>query len=101
MALGAWGGTTRRFRAQIDPDGLETTYELWMDDPCPESECIRIVPLASGVIPATEDPAEVSVELASVPEALIAPAGKYKYWLVVRNSAGKAKRSGKLKTLAQ
>ncbi len=76
--------------AQIDPEGLETTYELWMEDPCrPPMECIRVPLLASGSIPATATEESVTVNLASSDKHLnIEPGMTYGYWVVAKNAAG-------------
>jgi hypothetical protein len=76
--------------AQIDPEGLETTYELWMEDPCPSPmECIRVPRLLYGTIPATATSESLSIDLASSDEHLnIEPGMTYGYWVIAKNAAG-------------
>ncbi|HXA55243.1 MAG TPA: hypothetical protein VNV37_10275, partial [Solirubrobacteraceae bacterium] len=76
--------------AQINPEGLATTYELWMEDPCrPPMECIRVPLLASGSIPATATEESVSVDLASSDKQLnVEPGMTYTYWVIAKNAAG-------------
>ncbi len=76
--------------AQVNPEGLETTYELSMEDPCRSPmECIRVPLLASGTIPATTTSESLSIDLASSGEHLnIEPGMTYGYWVIAKNAAG-------------
>jgi hypothetical protein len=77
-------------QAQIDPEGLETTYQLWIEDPCPAPmECIRVARLADGSIPAGTASESLSVDLASSSQHLnIEPNTRYEYWVIAKSSAG-------------
>jgi hypothetical protein len=76
--------------AQVNPQGLETTYELFMPkDPCnvPE-ECIRVhVVLAQGSIPATATDESIGVDLASKHVSMEA-GEQYGFAIIAKNSAG-------------
>ena len=86
--------------AQINPGGLETTYELRMGDPCaPPNECIRNLLLAKANIPATAPDESVSVELANASEQPnIEPNTEYEYLIVAKNSAGTVEKREVFKT---
>jgi len=88
--------------AQIKPDGLETTYELVMEDPCRSPmECIRVPQLLTGSIPAGTTGESVSINLQSSGKDLnIEPETTYGYWVVAKNSAGTVESSRVFKTLA-
>jgi hypothetical protein len=87
--------------AQINPEGLETTYELWMEDPCrPPMECIRVPRLLYGTIPATATSESLSIDLANSGEHLnIEPGMTYGYWVIAKNAAGTTEVQKTLKTL--
>ena len=87
--------------ARINPEGLETTYELWMEDPCRSPmECIRVPLLASGTIPATATNESLSIDLASSGEHLnIEPGMTYGYWMIAKNAAGTTEVQKTFKTL--
>jgi hypothetical protein len=81
--------------ARIDPEGLATSYEVFMFDPCNVPwECIAVGQVARGTISATANSALVSVNLAEA-EAVVSmePDASYKYWVVARNAAGTAESS--------
>jgi hypothetical protein len=86
--------------AEINPGGLETTYELRMGDPCaPPNECIRNLLLAKANIPATAPEESVSVELANSSEQPnIEPNTEYEYLIVAKNSAGTTEKREVFKT---
>jgi hypothetical protein len=88
--------------AQIKPDGLETTYELVMEDPCGSPmECIRVPQLLTGSIPAGATGESLSINLQSSGKHLnIEPETTYGYWVVAKNSAGTVESSRVFKTLA-
>jgi hypothetical protein len=77
--------------AQIDPEGLETEYEIRVADPCPAPlECIRDVDVpGQKEIPASSTEESVSVDLAEADGNLdLEPDTTYKYWVRARNLAG-------------
>jgi hypothetical protein len=88
--------------AQIKPDGLETTYELLMEDPCSSlMECIRVPQLLTGTIAAGTAGESVSINLQSSGKNLnIEPETTYGYWVVAKNSAGTVESSRVFTTLA-
>ena len=87
--------------AQINPAGLETTYELFMpEDPCNvPMECIRVhVVLAQGSIPATAADESISVDLASKHVSMEA-GEQYGVAIIAKNSAGTVERHYSFRTL--
>jgi hypothetical protein len=88
--------------AQIDPEGLETTYELWMEDPCkPPMECIRVPQLLTGSIPAGTSSESLSIDLQSSGKHLnIEPGMTYGYWVIAKNADGTVEEQRVFKTLA-
>jgi hypothetical protein len=77
--------------ARIDPGGLETEYEVLMDDPCPAPlECIRAAVLvAKARLSPTTTEEPVSVDLADAGADLnIEPDMTYTYWVRAKNSDG-------------
>jgi hypothetical protein len=87
--------------AQVKPEGLETTYELRMDDPCkPPMECIRVPQLLTGSIPAGTTAESLSIDLQNSGKHLnIEPNEEYEYVLTAKNSAGTVESSRVFKTL--
>jgi hypothetical protein len=81
-----------RFEAQIDPSGLETTYEISFEIGCPiepvGASCALIItrPIGHGEIAAGAGTQTISVELT------LEPGYRNNYWvgIVARNSAGEA-----------
>ncbi|MGD0451985.1 MAG: hypothetical protein ABSB69_00170 [Solirubrobacteraceae bacterium] len=76
--------------ARVNPQGLETTYELFMpEDPCNvPDECIRVhVVLAQGSIPATAPDESIGVNLASKDVSMEA-GEQYGVAIIAKNSAG-------------
>ena len=87
--------------AQINPEGLETTYELFMpEDPCNvPMECIRVhVVLAQGSIPATATDESISLDLASKHVSMEA-GEQYGFVIIAKNSAGTVERHYSFRTL--
>jgi len=87
--------------AQINPEGLETTYELFMpEDPCNvPMECIRVhVVLAQGSIPTTATAESISLDLASKHVSMEA-GERYGFVLIAKNSAGTVERHYSFRTL--
>src|ERR1700677_1365179 len=74
--------------AQIDPGGLATTYEIWLEYGCPiepgESSCAwrMAKSIERGQIGADSSTQTVSADLRLEPSQL------YGYWVVAINSAG-------------
>jgi hypothetical protein len=86
--------------AQINPEGLETTYELRIGDPSPRSELVRNVLLAKGVIPAQAPEEAISVDLASSPEHLeIQPGTQYAYVILATSASGTVEQHAVFETL--
>jgi hypothetical protein len=79
--------------AEIDPNGLETSYEFWVESadcqpgPC---ESISVGPVGHGYIAAGSAYPTVRVELSD-----LQPGYSYTYWVFAVNSAGWAKGMGK------
>ncbi len=76
--------------AQVNPEGLETTYELFMpEDPCNvPMECIRVhVVLAQGSIPATATDESISLDMASK-HVSMEGGEQYGVRIIAKNSAG-------------
>jgi hypothetical protein len=74
--------------AQINPGGLETTYEFWREfatchGPGIDCQSISVEPIAQGHIAAGDEPQTVSVELTN-----LQPNYSYTYWIVAKNSDG-------------
>jgi hypothetical protein len=88
-------------QARIDPEGLETTYELWIADPCPAPmECIRDAQLGEGVVPASSSGEYQIIDLARSGKHLnIEPKTIYDYWIVAKNAAGTSEDHATFKTL--
>lgn len=87
--------------AQINPGGVETKYEIWVEAPC-GGECIEYISVGHGSLPAGTEDQSVSVELAPQAETgiLLEPNTTYWYWMVAKNSAGETKgKYGKFTTL--
>jgi Subtilase family len=84
--------------AQIDPEGLQTEYEIWIADPCQApTECIRDVVVARGSVPAGATEEYVSVDLAASGAKLnIEPGTRYGYQVLATNAAGETE--GELQT---
>jgi hypothetical protein len=88
--------------AQINPQGLKTKYEIWVEAPC-GGECIDYISVGHGSLPAVTEDQSVSVELAPQSDTgiLLEPNTTYWYWMVAENSAGETKgKYGKFTTLA-
>ncbi len=85
--------TDATLEAQIDPEGLETTYEFYLESPSCFSfgwghcEASGGVPIDKGTIPAGSTSQSVSVDLAAVGHTLSAGT-IYGYRVVASNSAG-------------
>jgi hypothetical protein len=86
--------TDAMLEAQINPGGLETTYEFKLEAPSCQSvnppgscEASGGVQIASGSIPAGSSPQTVSVDIAQVWQALT-PNTSYAYSVNAANSAG-------------
>ena len=88
--------TDATLEAQINPDGLETTYEFFLAEP--EPRCLEAHPpcmiaqraprqLPGGTLPASYTSHGVSLDLNGAGVSLI-PGGEYKYWVVATNAAG-------------
>lgn len=81
--------------AQIDPQGLETTYEFYLEAPSCQSfgpgycEASGGTPIASGTIPADSSAQTVSVDLANA-RGDLSPSTIYGYRVVATNSAGES-----------
>jgi hypothetical protein len=75
--------------AQVNPGGLETTYEVFMPEyPCRFSECIVLhLGLGGGSIPATATDQSISIDLASKHVSLEADE-QYRVAIIAKNSAG-------------
>jgi hypothetical protein len=75
--------------AQVSPEGLETTYEVFMPEyPCRFSECIVLhLGLGEGSIPATATDQSISIDLASKHVSLEANE-QYGVAIIAKNSAG-------------
>lgn len=88
--------------AQINPEGLETTYELWMEDPCkPPMECIGVPQLLTGSIPAGTSSESFSIDLQSSGKHLnIEPGMTYGYSVIAKNANGTVEEHRVFKTLA-
>jgi hypothetical protein len=88
--------------AQINPEDLETTYELWMEDPCKSPmQCIRVPRLLTGSIPAGASSESLSIDLASSDDYLnIEPGMTYGYWVIAKNSDGTVEEQKTFKTLS-
>jgi hypothetical protein len=81
--------------AQIDPSGLLTTYEFWIEYGCGIGNHDSCMWLASksvghGQIAAGDEAQAVSVD------ADLEPGNSYNYWVVATNSDGETSRSGGL-----
>jgi hypothetical protein len=89
--------------AQINPGGLETTYELWMEDPCgPAMECVRVPQLLTGSMAAGTTGESLSINVQSSGEHLnIEPETAYEYWVIAKNSAGTVESRRVFRTLAE
>jgi len=75
--------------ARIKPEGLETTYELWIDPCVPPMECMTHLPMARGAIPATTKELTVSAATAVVFDELgLKPDTTYEYGVVADNADG-------------
>jgi hypothetical protein len=77
--------------ASIDPEGLETEYEILIDDPCPTpTECARAdVPVAQATLAPSATAQSVSVDLADAGVDLdIEPGTTYGYRVLASNGAG-------------
>jgi hypothetical protein len=89
--------------ATIDPNGLETTYEFWIefadcqDTPPGDAQCesISLQKVGEGHIPA-----------GAIPETVVAsyshlwPEYEYGYWVVAKNASGETRSSGSHKFTA-
>jgi hypothetical protein len=80
--------TSATLTARINPDGLETKYEFWVNlQPCLHLECELIVEdpevRGEGTIPAGDRPVRVHVRLTHLWEG-----NPYEYWVVASNAAG-------------
>jgi len=81
-----------RLEAQIDPSGLETAYEFWVESAnCQPGPCgsISVASVGHGYIPAGSTYQTVKVELSDLQLNY-----SYTYWVFAINSAGWAKGSG-------
>jgi hypothetical protein len=79
--------------AQINPEGLETAYEFWIESAnCQSGSCnsISVDPVSHGYIAAGSTYQTVRVELSD-----LQPNYSYIYWVFAANSAGWTKGSGK------
>jgi hypothetical protein len=76
--------------AQISTGMAETTWEMWLEDPCPlPQECIRDVRVGHGTLRAHARDPHVSVDLASAEGAPnIEPGTEYTYWVRAHNTHG-------------
>jgi hypothetical protein len=81
--------TDARLEAQIDTEGLETTYQfkLWASPCGPECELIQNIPLPSGTLLGSFVDQSVSLDLGSAGVKLT-PGGGYGYSLTATSSAG-------------
>ncbi len=79
--------------AQINPEGLKTEYEIWVEVPCQWGECLLLIPVAQGSLPTGTEDQSVSVDLAPQSDTgiLLEPDTTYAYWVVAKNSAGETK----------
>ncbi len=84
MSAGAGGEVT--VGANIDPDGLETTYEIWLE--C--SLCDPAERYASGMLPAVNEVRAVALVLSSLPP------GRYGFSVRVYNASGEASRHSEI-----
>ncbi len=78
--------------AQIDPEGMETDYEVVLEGPCaPPAGCISEVVVATGSLAAGVTADSIGVDLASSGVKLnIEPDSTYHYWVLASNAAGPA-----------
>jgi hypothetical protein len=86
--------------AKINPHGLDTEYEFFLYEPCPEPgpgevscAAISVLPLPGGTIPASYDPAYVSVS-ASDGGYSLNPGTKYEWAVRAENDEGQTFPSG-------
>ncbi len=85
--------TDATLEAQIDPQGLETTYEFYLEAPSCQSfgpgycEASGGTPIASGTIPAGSSAQTVSVDLVNA-RGDLSPSTIYGYRVVATSSAG-------------
>jgi len=85
-------GITERdatLEAEVNPEGLETTYEFWLEynvcqGPGIQCESIATNPVAQGHIAAGDEAQIVRTDLSD-----LTPGYSYSYWVVATNSAGK------------
>jgi alpha-tubulin suppressor-like RCC1 family protein len=88
---------------QINPEGLETTYEVFMpEDPCNvPMECILVhLPLAQGSIPATATPESFSIDLASE-HAQLEAGEEYGFAILASNASGTTEMHYRFKTASK
>jgi len=92
--------TDATLHAKIRPESLETTYQVWIEVPCPgEQECISDDLVKEGSIPATTKIASVEVDLSiALDEIGLEPQTRYSYSVVAENTDGTAKASKSFKT---
>ncbi len=89
--------TDATLEAQIDPGGLETTYEVMLEAPSCQSvnppgscEASGGVEIASGTIPTGASAETVSVDIAHAWGHSLSPSTSYAYFFRAVNSAGEA-----------
>ncbi len=90
----AISGITERdatLAAQINPNGLETSYEVRLESGCPYEglacDAISVQNLPIGKIPASSEATSVSVDLREA-GAKLRPGERFGYWVIATNSAG-------------
>jgi hypothetical protein len=92
--------TDATFEAQINPNGLETTYEVKLEAPaCGPGFCETTggVVIATGTLPASFSTQDLSVDIASAWGHLLSPSTRYGYSVNATNSAGERFWSGNYK----
>jgi hypothetical protein len=98
-AVSAIGERSATLEAQIDPEGEETTYEMWLEySVCPNSGCAAMSAerAALGQLEAGESGQHVSATLDD-----LRPGEEYGYWVVASSPGGDVNRTyGLFLTLA-
>jgi hypothetical protein len=89
--------TDATLEAEIDPGGLETTYEVMLEAPSCQSvnppgscEASGGVEIASGTIPTGASAQTVSIDIAQAWGHSLSPSTSYAYFFRAANSAGEA-----------